>query len=105
MVGEVSGSAEGSRDGIDSDQVGAFFLSLCLHLINMTHWSSGPCGVPQEDQKNGYRRYDKSSSDLNKPIDRVLMMEDFDFDSNLALFDKKVEGCSPAPSHRQEGGG
>jgi hypothetical protein len=44
--------------------------------------------VPQEDQKNGYTRYDKSSSDLNQPIDRALMEEDFDFDSNLALFDK-----------------
>jgi hypothetical protein len=48
---------------------------------------NGPCGIPAMDCSNGYGRY-KEKSGLNAPLDFNLMDEDFDFDANLALFDK-----------------
>uniref|UniRef100_A0A914XIN4 Lsm14-like N-terminal domain-containing protein n=1 Tax=Plectus sambesii TaxID=2011161 RepID=A0A914XIN4_9BILA len=47
----------------------------------------GPCGIPELDSKEPVRVSNRNR-DLGDAIDRDLMQTDFDFEANLALFDK-----------------
>ncbi|MFH4981755.1 hypothetical protein AB6A40_008464 [Gnathostoma spinigerum] len=47
----------------------------------------GPSGIPQLDAVNGFK-IKGNDKYLNTPLDRELLEKDFDFEANLALFDK-----------------
>lgn len=49
----------------------------------------GPSGFPLLDFSNGYTGYASKNAHLGEPIDFDLDT-DFDFDGNLALFEKQV---------------
>lgn len=42
------------------------------------------------DCSNGYIRYRRDKTGLGDPLDYGQLNQDFDFDANLALFDKNV---------------
>jgi hypothetical protein len=52
----------------------------------------GPTGIPAMDCMNGYSEVlnSEESTILGAPLDHAALNVDFDFASNLALFDKKV---------------
>ncbi len=52
--------------------------------------ADGPCGIPQLDKApGGGRTVAEGNRELNTPLDYDLMRTDFDFEANLALFDKQ----------------
>ncbi|KAH7727662.1 EDC-3 protein [Aphelenchoides avenae] len=58
----------------------------------------GPCGIPAVDCSNGYIRYRNDKSGLTEPLDFTKLDQDFDFDANLALFDKNSISDAEAES-------
>ncbi|VDM39595.1 unnamed protein product [Toxocara canis] len=49
--------------------------------------SKGPCGIPELDMMNDMR-VKRGNRYLNRPVDFDVLNTDFDFEGNLALFDK-----------------
>ncbi|GMR54334.1 hypothetical protein PMAYCL1PPCAC_24529 [Pristionchus mayeri] len=52
--------------------------------------NAGPSGIPSLDAARG--RVTGKTSDLNRPLDMDLLDTDFDFESNLKLFNREVRG-------------
>jgi len=57
--------------------------------VNVHSSSQGPSGIPLVDCSNGYSRFLDTEADLSDPIDFNVLDKDFDFDGNLALFNKE----------------
>lgn len=62
----------------------------CNLRVNKNRRAAGPCGIPSIDCSNGYARFNSDRHpELSKPLDLEALNEDFDFDANLALFNKE----------------
>uniref|UniRef100_A0A914C2Z4 DFDF domain-containing protein n=1 Tax=Acrobeloides nanus TaxID=290746 RepID=A0A914C2Z4_9BILA len=61
----------------------------CRLRVNKNRRAPGPCGIPSLDCSNGYGHFSSKHPELSQPLDFKLMNTDFDFDANLALFNKE----------------
>uniref|UniRef100_A0A915DFZ8 Lsm14-like N-terminal domain-containing protein n=1 Tax=Ditylenchus dipsaci TaxID=166011 RepID=A0A915DFZ8_9BILA len=57
--------------------------------VNKTRTAQEPSGMPLVDCCNGYSAYQRTAVELGDPIDFNELKKDYDFDANLALFDKE----------------
>ena len=66
----------------------------CIAVHNLSHFFNhkGPSGIPTVDSNNGYGRFVSPSNRglAATPINEDVLTTDFDFDANLALFNKDV---------------
>lgn len=71
-------------------------LSVPAWAVKSVKKGHGPCGIPILDVQNGYGPISRRNAYLDNPIDFEELSQDFDFHSNLNMFDKdNVEVCSP----------
>lgn len=61
------------------------------YLSGLAYAFQGPCGIPALDEENFFPVFE-SNKELNLPINKAELETDFDFEANLALFDKDVSG-------------
>ncbi|KAI1728264.1 CBR-EDC-3 protein [Ditylenchus destructor] len=73
-----------------------------LLKLNKKGTSREPSGNPIFDCANGYSNQSSMQAEFAQPIDLSEMNEDFDFETNLALF-KKIK-ISPSSSHIEKNG-
>ncbi|VDK28941.1 unnamed protein product [Anisakis simplex] len=65
-------------------------MSPVAHSGPRRYYDRGPCGIPELDMMNDNMHVKRGNRHLNRPINFDILNTDFDFEANLALFDKDV---------------